>query len=152
MEKINSDKYDLDQIFAEATGYKATYDILKETIDTYHPQQIDLLTPMITSIIFSCELFMKLLIIHYDIDLENSHNLNSLFDKLPEDLQIDIEKNFNENILDKKYFRKTLKSNSTAYTYFRYYFSFKDSKSIHLKFFETFNDILYKKCKDIKTV
>lgn len=150
MNTLEFKKYNLDKIYKEALGFRKTYDILNENaINIFNINEIDYLTPMITSIIFSCELYLKLLLVYLKIDFKREHSLDALFKLLPEELQTEIKNIFNEKCSDESYFEKTLKSTSNSYTIFRYYFSYSDNITIHLTFFENFNNILLEKAINI---
>lgn len=147
MKELKIEDYNLGKIFKEALGFRETYNILKLTINLSNVASIDFLTPMTTSIVFSCELYLKILLIHYNGNLKESHSLKMLFDSLPAETKYNIENTFNMNCSDKKYFKMALELSSNSYTHFRYYFSYDENMDIHLTFFEKFNDILYTQAK-----
>lgn len=149
MNKLKQEDYDINKIFKEALGFRKTYDILNNTINPSNVDNIDYLTPMITCIIFSCELYLKSLLVFLKKDFEREHSLNTLFKLLPEELQLDIENTFNKHCFKKTYFKECLKASDKSYTEFRYYFSYSDNISFHMTFFEKFNDILLKETKSV---
>ena len=78
-----------------------------------------LMPVILTNISFSCELFLKALLYGYNIDFENVHGLNNLFQKLP-----DAEKDYIENniaIENKEIeFKLCLKEQNDAFVVYRY--------------------------------
>ena len=149
MKILNPKKYKLNDIYREAIGFRENYNIINDNFPINDINKMDLLTPMITSIIFSCELYMKILLIYYEIKIENIHSLSSLFNKLPKSLKNEMENDFNATCTNKSYFKKALDESSNSYVKFRYHFAYDEDMTIHMKFFEVFNDILFKKVKFI---
>lgn len=149
MDEIKQKDYNKNQIYKEALGFRNTYMILKEFIDLPHttPDICDYMTPMTTSIIFSCELFLKTILIHYKISFKKDHTLLSLFNKLPSHIKANIKEIFPHPPKIPNYFESTLRANNASYTKFRYYFSYGETITFDMNFFESFNDILLEKVK-----
>lgn len=130
MNELELSDYNFKKIFKEALGFRGTFEILETTVNISNIADIDYLTPMITSIIFSCELYLKILVIYYKIDFKKEHSLKKLFNLLPTEIKDNIENAFNTSCSNNEYFKKALEASSNSYTKLRYHFSYDENITI----------------------
>lgn len=71
--------------------------------------------PCIVNAAFSCEMFLKSILLKYKIPLSKTHGLYDLYSKLPSEVQGDIEEEFGDE------FKQTLKKHNTDFVDIRYF-------------------------------
>lgn len=122
--KINDDLGNIDtdsSLLAKATfeqadafyyGAKIMLEATIHKVNVYI-KLIDVIAP---NLAFSCELFMKAYLNKYNIDYQKLHLLKDLFEKLPNNAQIEIK----NNVRIKDYFDLVLLELNDAFVYYRY--------------------------------
>jgi len=88
--------------------------------------------PAIVNYAFSCEVYMKALLMKPGEGANKGHNLLKLFDSLPSEIQVEIQKTVD---CSKFPFRRMLENSSDLFVECRYIYEYK-SLNINLKFLQ----------------
>ena len=102
--------------------------------------------PSVVNLAFSCELYLKYLLIYQGIDYGHTHNLEDLFFLLPENIQCNIQ--FSKEFKDDEDFSTHLHDYNCAFNDWRYCFEDKPI-GIDVVFFDNFSSVLHKIAKNI---
>lgn len=89
---------------------------------------------------FSCEMFLKTLLVKNDLDNVKTHNLEILFNKLPEDCKTQIKTKLYSKYSDESTFEEELNKIANSFEEWRYFYE-KDRK-INLEFLKMFSNTL----------
>ena len=113
-------------------------------------------TPAIVNSAFACEVFLKALLIFYDVPFKKEHELKELYEFLPEDTRIWIKLAVMSNyggIWTDILGRELLESISNAFVNWRYWYEFIPQKTssmqIDVGFLEMFRNTLRDACKQL---
>lgn len=111
-----------------------------------------LIIPQVVLQIFSCELSLKALLLRENIVYTNTHDLKSLFNKLPiqykNNIKISVVNDMRLKFKETCDFENELENISNMFIKLRYYFEDENNKEITVGFIDAFSSTLKREVGD----
>ena len=138
------------RMFDHACDFSASADLLWESYITKNDCIFDYAVPAVVYFAFSCEIFLKTLLLCHNISFKKIHNLEDLYKKLPDEIKGKIEQNiYNCYDVTEKYIldTETLGEISNAFQEWRYLYEKNESILFsNTSLFMAFREVLREEC------